>query len=150
MTSPIKDAIAAAVKDAMRAKARERLGVLRVLMSEFKKVEVDERIALDDTRVLSILDKSLKQRRDAASQYQAAGRTDLADQENFEIALIQEFLPQALSTEELETLIKDAIAESGAESMRDMGKVMAIVKPQAQGRADIAEVSKQVKALLGS
>lgn len=148
MASPIKNSISAAVKDAMRAKDKQRLGVLRMVMSEFKKVEVDERIELDDTRVLAILDKAAKQRRDAAQQYLDAGREDLADTEQYEISVIQTFLPQALSADELESIVKTAIADSGAESMRDMGKVMALVKPQAQGRADMGEVSKLVKALL--
>jgi len=148
MASEIKTKIAEAVKDAMRAKDKQRLGILRLLMSEFKRVEVDERIDLDDARVLAILDKQLKQRKDSAKQYQEAGRTDLADQENFEIGVIQEYLPQALSSDEINKLIKDAIAQIGAEGMRDMGKVMAIVKPQVQGRADMGEVSKLVKSNL--
>lgn len=148
MASPIQESIRAAVKDAMRARDKERLGVLRMLMSEFKKVEVDERIELDDARVLVILDKAAKQRRDASKQYQDADRSDLADIENFEITVIQDFLPQPLSDSELESLVKEAITESGAESMKDMGKVMAIVKPQAQGRADMGQVSKLVKVLL--
>ena len=148
MASEIKTNIADAVKDAMRAKDKQRLGILRMLMSEFKRVEVDERIDLDDARVLAILDKQLKQRKDSANQYQEAGRTDLADQENFEIGVIQEYLPQALSADEINKLIRDAIAQTGAEGMRDMGKVMAIVKPQVQGRADMGEVSQLVKSNL--
>lgn len=146
--SAIKDQISEAVKDAMRAKDKARLAVLRVVMSEFKRVEVDERIELDDARVLAILDKQLKQRKDSAKQYTEAGRNDLADQENFEITVIQAFMPAALSADEITDLLKKAIAETGAESMKDMGKVMAIVKPQVQGRADMAEVSKLVKNLL--
>jgi len=148
MTSPIKSTISAAVKDAMRAKDKPRLGMLRTIMSEFKKVEVDERIELDDARVLAILDKAVKQRRDAAQQYLDANRNDLAEIEQFEIGVLQTFLPKALSEDELKSLVEAAIAESGAESMRDMGKVMAIVKPKAQGRADMGDVSKLVKALL--
>lgn len=148
MASPIKDTISAAVKDAMRARDKARLGVLRMVMSEFKKVEVDERIELDDARVLAILDKAAKQRRDAAQQYLDAERHDLAEIEQFEISVIQTFLPKALNEDELKALVQDAITESGAESMRDMGKVMAIVKPKAQGRADMGDVSKIVKALL--
>lgn len=146
--SALKDQISEAVKDAMRAKEKARLGVLRMLMSEFKRVEVDERIELDDARVLAILDKQLKQRKDSAKQFEEAGRQDLADQENFEITVIQGFMPAALSSEEITALLKSAIAETGAESMKDMGKVMAIVKPQVQGRADMGEVSKLVKTLL--
>ena len=122
--------------------------MLRTIMSEFKKVEVDERIELDDARVLAILDKAVKQRRDAAQQYLDANRNDLAEIEQFEIGVLQTFLPKALNEDELKSLVEAAIAESGAESMRDMGKVMAIVKPKAQGRADMGDVSKLVKALL--
>lgn len=146
--SALKDQISEAVKDAMRAKDKARLGVLRIMMSEFKRVEVDERIELDDTRVLAILDKQLKQRKDSAKQFEDAGRSDLADQENFEITVIQAFMPAALSADEITALLKKAIAETSAESMKDMGKVMAIVKPQVQGRADMGEVSKLVKTLL--
>ncbi|TVZ40108.1 hypothetical protein P886_4529 [Alteromonadaceae bacterium 2753L.S.0a.02] len=149
MASDIKNAISQAVKDAMRAKDKQRLGVLRVVMSEFKKIEVDERIELDDARVLAVLDKQIKQRRDSIEQYQAAGRQELADAESFEIDVIQSFLPAALTDAEIEQIIKDAIAESGAESMRDMGKVMAIVKPKVQGRADVGKVSGLVKTILG-
>ncbi len=149
MASEIKEQIAEAVKDAMRAKDKQRLGVLRILMSEFKRIEVDERIELDDARVLAVLDKQVKQRKDSASQYAQAGRQDLCDQENFEISVIQEFLPSSLSSEEISQIIKEAVAESSAEGMRDMGKVMAIVKPQVQGRADMGEVSKLVKDQLG-
>lgn len=148
MSSPIKDSLSQAVKDAMRAKDKARLGVLRIMMSEFKRIEVDERIELDDERVIAVLDKQLKQRRDSVSQFEDAGRQELADAEMFEIGVIQEFLPAALTEAEINDMLKSAIAESAAESMRDMGKVMAIVKPQMQGRADMAQVSKLVKQLL--
>ncbi|WNO08617.1 GatB/YqeY domain-containing protein [Teredinibacter sp. KSP-S5-2] len=148
MSSEIKAQVAAAVKDAMRAKDKQRLGVLRTVMSEFKKVEVDERIELDDARVLAILDKLVKQRKDSATQYTDAGRPELAEIENAEIAVIQVFLPEALSDTEIAQLVQAAIEESGAQGMQDMGKVMAIVKPQVQGRADMGAVSKQVKSLL--
>ena len=148
MSSELKSTISSAVKDAMRAKNKERLTVLRLLMSECKRVEVDERIELDDARVLAILDKQVKQRRDSIKQYSDAGRQDLTDIETFEMGVIQEFLPQALTIDEITTLLNDAITSSGAESMRDMGKVMAIVKPQMQGRADMGEVSKIIKTLL--
>jgi len=147
--SDIKKAISQAVKDAMRAKDKERLGVLRVVMSEFKRVEVDERVELDDNRVLAILDKQLKQRRDSIAQFEAAGRDELARAEKFEMEVIQSFMPAGLSEAEITQILQDAITESGAGSMRDMGKVMAIVKPKMQGRADMAEVSKLVKSLLG-
>ncbi len=148
MSSEIKAQIASSIKVAMRAKDKNRLGVLRNLMSEFKKVEVDERIELDDARVLAILDKQVKQRKDSCAQYTEANRQDLADTESTEMLIIQEFLPAALSQAEITQLIQDAIASTGAESMRDMGKVMGIVKPQVQGKADMGEVSQHVKALL--
>ncbi|WP_075187597.1 GatB/YqeY domain-containing protein [Teredinibacter haidensis] len=149
MASETKARISQAVKDAMRAKDKARLGVLRILMSEFKRIEVDERIELDDARVLAVLDKQVKQRRDSVSQYLEAARQELADIESFEIGVIQEFLPSALSEVEITDMLKAAITETGAESMRDMGKVMAIVKPKMQGRADMGDVSKLVKVLLG-
>jgi len=149
VASETKAQISQAVKDAMRAKDKARLGVLRILMSEFKRIEVDERIELDDARVLAVLDKQVKQRRDSVSQYLEAARQELADIESFEIGVIQEFLPSALSEVEITDMLKAAITETGAESMRDMGKVMAIVKPKMQGRADMGDVSKLVKVLLG-
>lgn len=148
MSSELKTQIANAVKDAMRAKDKERLAVLRTVMSEFKRVEVDERIELDDTRVLAILDKQVKQRKDSLKQYEDAGREDLAKVERFEIDTIQSFLPAALSEAEIKQILQAAINETSAEGMRDMGKVMAIVRPQVQGRADMGEVSKIVKELL--
>lgn len=148
MASELKQAVSSAVKDAMRAKEKERLTVLRTVMAEFKKIEVDERIELDDERVLVILDKLVKQRKDSLTQYEDANREDLAAVERFEIEVIQAFLPEALSDEELADIVKSAVAESGASSMREMGAVMAIVKPQVQGRADMGAVSKLVKAQL--
>lgn len=148
MTSDVKKRIASAVKDAMRAKDKERLGVLRLVMSEFKRIEVDERIELDDARVLTVLDKLVKQRKDSLKQYQDAGRDDLASVESFEIGVIQDYLPSALSADEIAAIVNQAIADSGAESMKDMGKVMAIVKPQVQGRADMGEISGIVKRQL--
>lgn len=145
LTATIKEA----VKAAMRAKEKERLATLRLITAEFKRVEVDERIEIDDDRALVILDKMCKQRRDSISQYQSAGRDDLVAAEQAEIEVISEFLPAALSDEELSAMVAAAIAESGAAGMQDMGRVMAIIKPQAQGRADMAQVSKLVKAQLG-
>ncbi len=145
LTATIKEA----VKAAMRAKEKERLATLRLITAEFKRVEVDERIEIDDDRALMILDKMCKQRRDSISQYQSAGRNDLVAVEQAEIEVISEFLPAALSDDELSAMVAAAIAESGAAGMQDMGKVMAIIKPQAQGRADMAQVSKLVKAQLG-
>ena len=145
MASSVKDTISQAVKAAMRARDKNRLGILRMQMSEFKRVEVDERIDLDDTRVLAILDKSAKQRRDAAQQYRDAQRVDLAEVEEYEISVIQEFLPTALTDDELQNIVDAAALECGASSMADMGKLMALIKPQVQGRADMGQVSKLLK-----
>ncbi len=139
-----------AMKQAMRAKDKEKLGTIRLIQAEVKRVEVDERIEVEDERLLAILDKMIKQRRDSISQYEDAGRQELADIESAEIEVIQEFLPAALSEDEINQLILSAIASSGAQSMRDMGKVMGILKPQIQGRADAGVVSTQVKHALGS
>lgn len=148
MSTDLKQQINAAVKDAMRAQAKDRLGVLRLITSEFKRVEVDERVEIDDARALIILDKMLKQRRDSVAQFTAGGRQELADKETFEIQVIQEYLPQPLSEVELLALIKAAIAQAGASSAADLGKVIAIVKPQAQGRCDMGKVSQLIKAQL--
>ncbi len=147
--SPLKEQLTNAMKEAMRAKDKERLGTIRLALSEVKRVEVDERIDPDDARILSILDKMVKQRRDSIAQFTDAGRTELADKEQAEIDVLQDFLPKQLSEEEIHTLVKDAIASSGASSMQDMGKVMAVVKPQVVGRADMQVVSKVVKDSLG-
>ncbi|HEY7884654.1 MAG TPA: GatB/YqeY domain-containing protein [Cellvibrionaceae bacterium] len=144
--SGLKQRISDELKTAMRAKEKARVAVLRLVMSEFKRIEVDERIELDDARVLVVLDKMLKQRRDSIDQFTQAGRQDLADQEIAESQVIQEFMPQPLSEDELAALIDDAFASTGASEMRDMGKVMAELKPQVQGRADMGEVSKRIKA----
>jgi uncharacterized protein YqeY len=142
------DTIKASVKEAMKAKDKQRLGTLRLIQAEFKRIEVDERIDIDDARAIAIMDKMLKQRRDSAEQYQNAGRDELAEQELSEIAVIGEFLPEPLSADAIEELIKAAIEASGASGMQAMGAVMAAIRPQVQGRADMAEVSKQVKTLL--
>jgi uncharacterized protein YqeY len=141
----LKDTLKQAMKDAMRAKAKERLGAIRLIQAEIKRIEVDERIDLDDDRVLVILDKMLKQRRDSISQYQAAERNDLADVEIFEVGIIQEFLPTQLSDDEITALIDEAIAATGASEMKDMGKVMGMIKPKAQGRADVGAIGKLIK-----
>lgn len=146
----LKPAITAAMKDAMRAKQKERLGTIRLILAELKRIEVDERIELDDARVLAVLDKMLKQRRDSIQQYESAGRQDLADVESAEITVIETFLPAALTPDEIENLLDEAVAASGADSVRDMGKVMAILKPKLQGRADIGSVSQLVKQRLAS
>lgn len=144
----LKQQINDAMKQAMRAKEKERLGTIRLIQAEVKRVEVDERIEVSNERLLAILDKMVKQRRDSISQYEDAGRQELADIELAEIDVIQEFLPAALSESEISDLVQSAIATSGAESMRDMGKVMGILKPQIQGRADAGVVSAQVKSAL--
>jgi uncharacterized protein YqeY len=140
--------IRAAMKAAMKDKDKDRLGTLRLILAEFKRIEVDERIEVDDARALAVLDKMVKQRRDSAQQYAGAGRQELADQENAEIDVIQEFLPAQLSAQELDSLIDAAIAASGATGMAAMGAVMAQLKPQLQGRADVGAVSKLVKERL--
>ncbi|MFT4798089.1 MAG: hypothetical protein ACI9B8_000225 [Sulfitobacter sp.] len=145
MSSQVKTEIESAVKDAMRARDKQRLGTLRLIMSEFKRIEVDERIELDDGRVLVVLDKMTKQRRDSLAQFEKAGRTDLADQESFELGVIAEYMPEALSESEVESLVEAAIVETSAASMQDMGKLMAVLRPKLQGRADMGLVSKLVK-----
>ncbi len=137
-----------AMKDAMRAKDKPRLGALRMILSEIKRVEVDTRTDVDDTQVLAILDKMQKQRRDSIAQYEKANRTDLADIEQAELAIIGEFLPEPLSSEAIQALIRQVVAEQNAQSMADMGKVMAAIKPQVQGRADMAVVSQLIKTQL--
>ncbi len=150
MSSAVQQAISTATKQAMRDRAKVRLSVLRMINAEFKRIEVDERIELDDSRCLAVLDKMSKQRRDALDQYKSANRQDLADIEEAELAIIQEFLPKALSDDEIIAIVASAKAESGAGSMQEMGKVMALVKPQVQGRADMGAVSKLVKAALSA
>ncbi len=145
MSSDLKSRIEAAVKDAMRARDKQRLGVLRMMMAELKRVEVDERVELDDQRVLAILDRMTKQRRDSLAQFEAAGREDLVSQESFELDLISTFMPARLTDSELESLVRTALKESGAESIRDMGKVMGYLKPHVQGRADMGQLGQMVK-----
>ncbi|MEP4547995.1 MAG: GatB/YqeY domain-containing protein [Saccharospirillum sp.] len=147
--SELKQQITEAMKDAMRARDKVRLGTVRLILSELKRVEVDERVDVDDARVLAILDKMNKQRRDSIAQYETAGRDDLAAIEREEMEVIATFLPAALSEDEINALIDTAIADTGAEGMQDMGKVMGVLKPQLQGRADMAAVSKLIKARLG-
>jgi uncharacterized protein YqeY len=134
-----------AVKASMRAKDKPRTQAIRSIQAELKRVEVDERIELDDARVLVIMDKMLKQRRDSIKQYEDAGRTDLAEIEHYEVSVIQEFLPEALTEDELSDIVVKAVTDSGASGMQDMGKVMALVKPQVAGRADMGTISKLVK-----
>lgn len=148
MADSLKASISEAMKDAMRAKDKARLAAIRLILADIKRVEVDERIDIDDSRVLAILDKMLKQRRDSAAQYLEANRPELAEKEQFEITVIQDFLPAALTDEEIQQLIDQAVDSSGAQSMKDMGKVMGQLKPQLQGRADMGKVSQLIKQRL--
>lgn len=134
----------------MRARDKQRLGALRLVSAEMKRIEVDERIELDDARVLAIFDKMAKQRRDSLSQYQQAGRDDLVAQEQFELDLLKEFMPAALDEAEIKALVAEVISETGASGMKDMGKVMAALKPKVQGRADMGQISNLVKAGLNA
>ncbi|WBA11980.1 GatB/YqeY domain-containing protein [Salinivibrio kushneri] len=138
-----------AQKTAMKQKDKARLGTLRLVMAAIKQQEVDTRQLLSDEAILAVLTKNVKQRRDSVAQYQAAGRDDLAETELAEIAVIEEFLPQPLSDDEVDALVKAAVEKAGASSMQDMGKVMGVLKPQVQGRADMGKVSQRVKAHLG-
>jgi len=146
--SDLKKHISDTLKTAMRAKEKQRVTVIRTILSECKKIEVDERIELDDARVLAVLDKMTKQRKDSYQQFTDGDREDLAKIEQEEMLIISEFLPTPLTDEEVGEIVKAAIEETGASSMQQMGAVMAIVKPQVQGRADMAVISKQVKAQL--
>jgi len=148
MATQLKNRILEDVTAAMRARDKPRLGTLRLVTAAIKQLEVDSRLELDDPGVLTVLEKMLKQRRDSLQQYSDAGRQDLADQESYEIAVIEAYMPEALPAEELDALIDATIAETGASSMRDMGKVMGLLKPQVQGRADLGAVSSTVKQKL--
>jgi len=148
MSSDLKARILEDVKAAMRARERERLEVLRMITAAIKQREVDERVDLDDAAVLQVLDKMVKQRRDSESQFRAAGRAELADKEAFEIELVSGYLPQPLAAAELDALIDAAVADSGAAGMKDMGKVMGLLRPKVQGRADMGAVSAAVKTRL--
>jgi uncharacterized protein len=145
---PIKARITEAMKDAMRARDKDRLGAIRLVLSEFKKIEVDERQDVTDERAITVLDKMVKQRRDSIKQYEAGGRPELAAVEQAEIIVIQNFLPAALGESEISAIISQAIKEVGAASMKEMGAVMNIARPQLLGRADMGLVSQLVKKLL--
>ena len=147
--SSLKNTLTEAMKDAMRAKEKFRLGVIRMVLAEIKRVEVDERIDVDDTRCLAIIDKMSKQRRDAANQFVDGGRQDLADTELAEVEILKEFLPAQLTEDEILSLIDQAIADTGASGPQGMGQVMGQLKPKVQGRADMQVISKLVKGLLG-
>jgi len=138
------------VKSAMRARDQKRLTALRLITASIKQIEVDKRIELDDQAVLAVLDKMVKQRRESLEQYESAGRDDLAAQEQFELELIAVYLPEALSDEEIAALIKQAMEETGASSIRDMGAVMNKLRGEVQGRADMKAVSQAVKSQLGA
>lgn len=146
--STLKAELTEAMKAAMKARDKERLAAIRLILAEFKRIEVDERIEVDDARGLAVLDKMVKQRRDSIKQFTDAGRLELAAKEQAEIEVIQTFLPQPLTDSEIDALIDTAIADSGADSIKAMGQVMAMVKPQIQGRADVGQVSQRVKARL--
>jgi uncharacterized protein len=145
----LKERITEDMKAAMRSGEKERLGVIRLITSAIKQREVDERIVLDDIQVLSVLEKMIKQRKESVAQFQAGNRQDLVDKENSEITLLQGYMPSQLSDAELDSLIGEAVAATGAASIKDMGKVMAIIKAKAQGRADMAAVGAKIKAKLG-
>ncbi len=148
--SSLKDQLAGEIKAAMRAGDKARLGTLRMMHAAIRQREVDERVELDDASVVEVLDRMAKQHRESATQYREAGRTDLADQEESELAVVGEFLPEPLDEAALDALIEQAIGDTGAGSMKDMGSVMAALKPQVQGRADMSAVSARVKARLAA
>jgi uncharacterized protein YqeY len=148
MAMSLKSRIQDDIKTAMRARERERLGCLRLITAAIKQKEVDERVELDDAAVLAVLDKMVKQRRESLEQYESAGRSDLAEQERWELELISTYLPEQLGADELNTLIGGAVESVGATSMRDMGAVMAKLRPQVQGRADMKAVSTAVREML--
>lgn len=144
----LKGQITEAMKEAMRAQAKERLGTIRMIQARIKQKEVDERITLNDEQVLSILDKMIRERKEAIKQFEVAKRDDLVQKESAEIEVIQEFLPAQLSNDEINSYIEQAIKETGAASIRDMGKVMAVLKGKCQGRADMAMVGDLIKKRL--
>ena len=150
MPSELKARLQADMKTAMKAREKKRLGTIRLALAALKQREVDERIELDDTMVLSIIDKMVKQRRDSLAQFEAADREDLAAQERLEIDILIDYLPQQLSESEVEALVEAAVTKTGAASMRDMGALMGELRPQVQGRADMQMVSAKVKARLSA
>jgi uncharacterized protein YqeY len=150
MSSALKNNLQDAMKVAMKAGDKQRLGVIRLIFSALKQIEVDERIELDDTRIISVLDKMIKMRRESISQFDKAGRDDLSSIEHAEIDVIQTFLPQALSESEVEAIINEAISKTGAASIKDMGKVMGLVRPLIIGRGDMGAVSETIKTILST
>lgn len=145
----LKQRIQEDMKSAMRAQEKQRLDAIRLILAAVKQIEVDERIVVEDDRLLAILDKMLKQRRDSIEQYQAANRHDLVAQEQFEVELIQQYMPTALTDAEIDQLIAEAVTTIGAAGIKDMGKVMAELKPKVQGRADMGKVGSKIKEKLG-
>ena len=146
----LKDRIKDDMKASMKAKDKARLGVIRMILAAIKQIEVDERVELDNDRTIVVLDKMLKQRRESIRQFREAGRDDLVSIEESEIVVIQDFLPQALTDEEIDAMVAQAVTDAGAESIKDMGKVMGLLKPQMQGRADMSVVSAKIKATLAA
>ncbi|MFA6311467.1 MAG: GatB/YqeY domain-containing protein [Sterolibacterium sp.] len=144
----LKERVIEDMKNAMRARETARLGAIRLLLAAIKQREVDERIQLDDVAVIGVIDKMLKQRKDSIEQYQKAKRQDLVDAEQFEVSVLTAYMPQALSSEEVAAIVAAAVTESGAKTIQDMSKVMALAKPKLAGRADMGEVSKLVRAKL--
>ena len=145
---PLREQLNEDIKTAMKAREQEKLGALRLLLSAVKQREVDERITLDDAGVIAVIEKMIKQRKDSISQYEKAQRQDLADKEKYEISVIEAYMPKQLSQAEVEAVVAEVIASTGAKSAADMGKVMALVKPKVAGRADMGKVSALVKSKL--
>ena len=150
MSDTLKTQLQTDMKSSMKSGDKSRLGVIRLMLSAIKQVEVDERIELDNDRITAVLDKMAKQRRESIAQFDKAGRDDLSAVEKAELEIIQEYLPEALSAEEIDALIEKSISTTGAASIKDMGKVMGMLKPQLQGRADMGQVSQLIKARLSA
>ncbi len=150
MSSTLKPQLVADMKSSMKSGDKQRLGVVRLILAAIKQIEVDERIELDDTRLLAVLDKMARQRRESITHYDNAGRDDLVAIEQAEIDIIQEYLPAALSETEINDLVEQSIASTGATSIKDMGKLMGVLKPQLQGRADMGKVSQLIKSRLSA
>lgn len=147
--SDLKAKLQQDMKDAMRARDSEKLGVIRLLLAAIKQREIDERIVLEDPQIFAVIDKMLRQRQESIAQFQVANRQDLVAKEKFEVVILQAYLPQQLTADEVTSLIDQAIAESQATSIKDMGKVVAILQPKAQGRTDWARVIERIKSQLG-
>ena len=148
MTTSLKQQIQEDMKTALRAHDKQRLGVVRLILAAIKQVEVDERVAVDDARIIQILNKMLKQRRDSIAQYDQAKRVDLADQERLEVKIIETYLPEPLSEADIDRIVSETITKVGATSIKEMGKVIAALKDQLQGRADMTQISAKIKAHL--